>query len=323
MTYSHRKRGRCALPRSQAYRSIAPIPNGELRLTTIAVTGATGKLGHTTLQFLLARGLPPETVRPIVRDLAKARDLVDSRFDVAYGNYTDAALLEAAFSGIDKLLFISTSALGEERMLHHRNVVNAAKGAGVKHIIYTSVVKPQAEAFFAASPGHFDTEALIRESGVPYTFFRNNLYLDIVPFLFSGALATGILTHSGGAGRIGFVAREDIAEGLARVLTSDGHLNREYPITVSRECYGLSEIAKELGDAAGRRITFNPVSPDEFKRSLEQAGLPLPVVAMSVGLGDAIRAGEFDLSFPALAELLGRAPISLKDFLAKALAVSP
>ncbi len=102
-------------------------------------------------------------------------------------------------------------------------------------------------ACFAASPGHFHTEVLIRESGIPHTFFRNNLYLDIVPFLFGGALATGTLAHSGGEGRIGFVAREDIAEALAFVLTSDGHVNRDYPITVSRECYGLPEIAAELG----------------------------------------------------------------------------
>jgi NAD(P)H dehydrogenase (quinone) len=292
-------------------------------VTTIAITGATGKLGRATLQYLLARGLAPESIRPIVRDLAKARDLVDSKFDVAYGNYTDAALLEAAFSGVDKLLFISTSALGEERMLHHRNVVNAARGAGVEHIIYTSVVKPAAVACFAASPGHFHTEVLIRDSGIAHTFFRNNLYLDIVPFLFGGALATGTLVHSGGEGRIGFIAREDIAEALAGVLTSEGHVNREYPITVSRECYGLAEIAAELGRASGKDSQYKPVSPSEFRQSLERASLPPPVVAMSVALGDAVRAGEFDLSHPALATLLGRPPISLKDFLAKTLRTGP
>ncbi|HTB64686.1 MAG TPA: SDR family oxidoreductase [Steroidobacteraceae bacterium] len=288
-------------------------------MTIIAVTGATGKLGRATLQFLLARGVAAETVRPIVRDLAKAHDLVDRKFDVAYGNYTDAALLEAAFSGIDKLLFISTSVLGEERMLHHCNVVKAAKGAGVKHIIYTSVIKPSAEAHFAASPGHFHTEALIRDSGIAHTFFRNNLYLDIVPFLFGSALATGTLTHCGGDGRIGFIAREDIADALAAVLTSEGHANREYPITVSRKCYGLPEIAVELGTATGKTIQYQPVNPDEFRAALERAALPAAAVAMSVALGEAVHAGEFDLSHPALEQLLGRPPLSLKDYLAKTL----
>ncbi len=176
---------------------------------------------------------------------------------------------------------------------------------------------PSAQAHFAASPGHFHTEALIRDSGIAYTFFRNNLYLDIVPFLFGSALGTGTLTHCGGDGRIGFIARGDIAEALAAVLTSEGHVQREYPITVSRQCYGLSEIATELGNATGKPIRYQPVTTDEFRAALAAAALPPPVVAMSVALGEAVRAGEFDLSHPELETLLGRPPISLKDFLGK------
>ena len=110
-----------------------------------------------------------------------------------------------------------------------------------------------------------------------------------------------------------------LAEALARVLTSEGHLNHDYPITVSRECYGLREIATELGRASGKTIHYQPVSSDEFCLALEQASLPPPVVAMQVALGDAVRAGEFDLSYPVFEQLLGRAPISLRDFLAKTL----
>jgi NAD(P)H dehydrogenase (quinone) len=158
---------------------------------------------------------------------------------------------------------------------------------------------------------------LIRESGIPYTIFRNNLYLDIVPFVFAAALPTGTLTHSGGNGRIGFVARADIAEGLATVLTTEGHLNHEYPITVSRPCYDLVEVAAELGRATGKTIQYPSVTTEEFRRLLEQASLPPPAVAMAVGLGEAVRADEFDLSAPVFEKLLGRALLSLRNFLAK------
>ncbi len=287
-------------------------------MTTIAITGASGKLGRATVQCLLKRQAPPASLVAVVRDPAKVSDLAAQNLQVRHGDYTDPASLEKAFGGIDKLLFISTSALGEERMLHHRNVVAAAKRAGVGHVLYTSVIKPSADAKFAASPGHFHTEALIRESGIAHTFFRNNLYLDIVPFLFAGAVETGTLTHSGGSGRIGFVARDDIAEALAIALTSPTPLRDAYAITPSRPCYGLAEVAAALGKAAGKTVQYNSVSPDEFRAVLEGRGVPPAGVAMAVALGDAIRAGEFDESSPDLERLLGRAPVALEAFLARA-----
>ena len=107
----------------------------------------------------------------IVRDAAKVQYLASQGFLIRQGDYTDAASLLKSLRGVKKLLFVSTSALGEERMRHHRNVVDAARAAAVRHVIYTSVVKPTATALFAATPGHFQTEKLIRESGIPYTFF--------------------------------------------------------------------------------------------------------------------------------------------------------
>ncbi len=285
-------------------------------MTSIAITGASGKLGRATLQFLASRNVSSANVFPVIRDVAKGSDLAARGFQVRRGDYTDPASLEAAFKGIDRLLFISTSALGEERMLHHRNVVAAARRAGVGHIVYTSVIKPSPTAKFAASPGHFHTEVLIRESGMPYTFFRNNLYLDIIPFLFGSALQTGVLTHCAGAGRIGFIAREDIAQALAAALTS-APLNPIYAITVSGPAYSLDEVADALGKSAGKTVRYQSVSPDEFRRVLEGAGVPPAGVAMAVALGEAANAGEFDASAPDLEQLLGRPPASLEAFLAK------
>jgi len=286
----------------------------------IAVTGASGKLGRATITFLLDRNVSAFGIVALARDPAKIADLSGGGVQVRRGDYTDPASLESAFRGVDQLLFISTSALGEERMLHHRNVVSAARAAGVGHIVYTSVIKPSANAKFAASPGHFHTEALIRESRIPYTFFRNNLYLDIIPFMFGSALETGTLTYAAGAGRIGFIARDDIAEALATVLTEGEHANREYPITVSSTPYGMAEIARALGKAAGKTVSYADVAPEAFRKTLEARGLPPPAVSMSLAMAEAIRAGEFDSASPALERFLGRPPLGLEPFLRKALA---
>jgi NAD(P)H dehydrogenase (quinone) len=288
-------------------------------MAVIAVTGASGKLGGATIRHLLKHKVAPDSIVAVVRDAAKVADLAGQGVQVRRGDYTDATMLGDAFRGVDKLAFISTSALGDERMLHHRNVVEAARAAGVRHIFYTSVIKPAANALFAASPGHFNTETLIRQSGLTYTFFRNNLYLDLIPLVFAEAVQTGSLVHNGGQARIGFVAREDIACGLAAVLAQGDHANREYPITAVAP-YGLAEVATALSKATGRNVTYTPVSSDEFRKRLEGKGLPAPVVGMTVALGDAIRAGEFDAGSDQLGRLMGRAPMTLETFVSKAFA---
>ena len=288
-------------------------------MAVVGVTGASGKLGGATIRFLLQRKVAPTSIVAVVRDPAKVAALAAQGIQVRRGDYTDTPSLESAFRGVEKLVFISSTALGDERMLHHRNVVSAARGADIGHIVYTSVIKPAANAVFAAAPGHFQTEALIRETRIPYTFFRNNLYLDLVPFVFAEALQTGSLVHNGGQGRIGFVAREDIGEALAAVLAPGDHADREYPITAISP-YSLDAVASALGNVSGKKVTYTPVSSDEFRKALEAKGLPPPAVSMTVGLGEAIRAGEFDAGSMQLERLLGRPPVTLEGFLRQALA---
>jgi NAD(P)H dehydrogenase (quinone) len=284
-------------------------------MTTIAVTGASGHLGRATVQFLTKRKVPAASIVLVVRDPSKVQDLAAQGFQVRQGDYTDAASLLRAFRGVDKLLFISTSALGEERMRHHRAVVDAARTAAVKHVIYTSVVKPAAAALFAATPGHFQTEALIRESGLSHTFFRNNLYMDLIPLLYGGAVDSGVLMSCAGEGRIGFVARADIAEALAAALTTSSPLKSEYDITTSRRAYTLAEVAAALGKARGKTIKYVSVPAEEFGRTLQGFGLPPEMVGFSVALGEAMRAGEFDVVSNDLQGLLGRPPVELDGFL--------
>jgi len=287
-------------------------------MSKIAVTGASGKLGSATIAYLLERRVAPGNIVAVVRDPARVTTLSARGIQVRRGDYTDPASLELALQGVRRLAFISTSALGDERMLHHRNVVNAARSAGVGHIFYTSVIKPAAVAKFAASPGHFHTEALIRDSGIPHSFLRNNLYLDLIPLMFGAALATGTLLNNAGEGRIGFVARGDIAAALAALLSSPERPKPSYDIT-AKAPYNLAEVAQALGKAAGKGVTYKPLSTADFRQALTTAGLPPPVIEMSVALGEAVRAGEFDAGSGDLQALLGRAPLDLDGFLADAL----
>jgi NAD(P)H dehydrogenase (quinone) len=287
----------------------------ENSMTTIALTGASGNLGRVTLQFLAKRGVPFADTVLIARDVAKVKDLASQGYQVRQGDYTDLPSLEKAFRGIDKLLFISTSALGEERMRQHRNVVAAARAASVGHIVYTSIIKPAPTAVFAATPGHFQTEALIHESGIAHSFFRNNLYMELIPLVFGGALQSGVLMSCAGEGRVGFVARTDIAEALAAVLASTAPLKSSYDVTTSREAYGLADVAAALGTAKGTKVTYVRASAERFRRTLTGFGLPAEVVELSVALGEAMRLGEFDASSSDLATLLGRAPTDLQTFL--------
>jgi len=283
-------------------------------MTRIAVTGASGKLGAATLNFLLESGVPPRDLTAVVRDPGKASALAQRGIQVRRADYTDATSLENAFRGIQRLAFISTSALGEERMLQHRHVVNAARTARVAHIFYTSVIKPAADAKFAASPGHFHTEELIRASGIPHTLFRNNLYMDLVPLMFGGAQATGKLAHNGGAGRVGFVARQDVAEALATSLSLDQQEGRTYAITAPTP-YSLADVAAALARASMKSISYDPLTSEDFRKLLQAIPLPPPVVEMSVALGEAIRAGEFDAGSDDVEQLMGRAPLTLDALL--------
>lgn len=285
----------------------------------IAVTGASGKLGGATIKYLLEREVPGGDIVAVARDPAKlkVRGVVVRR-----GDYADARALESAFKGVEKLLFISSPVISEERTLQHRNVVNAARAAGIRHIVYTSIVKPAADAIFAATPGHFETEAMVRESGIPHTIFRNNLYMDLIPLMFGDAIASGKIIHNANAGRIGFVARQDIAAALAAVLTSRNHRGKVYDISAPSP-YSLGDVAAALGKASRRAVTYQPVRSDEFRKTLEVKGVPARIIDLSVALGDAVRAGEFDVAATDLGRLMGRPAETLESFLRRALAPAP
>ncbi|OUJ72877.1 SDR family oxidoreductase [Hymenobacter crusticola] len=282
----------------------------------LAITGATGHLGRATINALLPKTAADQIVA-LVRDPQKAADLSQQGVQVRQGDYSDLASLEAAFQGVDTVLLISGDDLAN-RAQQHKNVIDAAKQAGVKHVIYTSVVKPSRESHFPASPSHVDTEEYLVASGLTYTLFRNALYLDFVPMIIGQeAVPSGKIYSAAGDGKTSYALRNDIAEALANVLTSSGHENQTYDISLGT-AYSIQDIATALSEVTGKTIEYVPISGDDMAASMRQHHVPEPIVSMMVGMTEAMKQNEFNEPSPTLEKLLGHKPTDLKPFLTSA-----
>ncbi|MFN3847928.1 MAG: SDR family oxidoreductase [Spirosomataceae bacterium] len=280
----------------------------------ILVTGATGQLGGIVVENLLKKVAANE-IAVLVRDENKAADLKAKGIDVRVGSYQDKASLATALQGIDKVLLISSNDFND-RIGQHKNVVDAAKSAGTKHIVYTGVTLNGIEN----SPikpllgDHFETEDYIKASGLTYTFLRNGLYQEVIP-LFAGAnvLETGIFFASGD-GKVAFVSRADLAEAAANVLTTEGHENKVYHLTGSAAS-SFADVANELSAISGKSVGFVSPESDAFEAALKQFGLPDGIVIMSVLFAASIKHNDFDTVYADLETILGRKPTDLKTFL--------
>lgn len=282
----------------------------------ILITGASGNFGKATIDFLLKKGIAANTISALVRDEAKGADLKAKGINIKTGDYDNYQSLVAAFKDIDKLVLVSGSDI-VNRGKQQENVVKAAKEAGVKHILYTSFErKNETEtspiAFLAKS--HIDTDNAIKASGLKYTIFRNNLYLDVLPmFLGEQVLETGIFFPAGET-KSAFALRSDLAEATANVLTTEGHENKEYAMN-NVENYSFEDVADILSKITNKKIDY--INPDAavYTDALSKAGVPAEYIGMFAGFAEAIKQGEFNSSKTDLENLLGRKPTSLEAFL--------
>ncbi|UII34609.1 SDR family oxidoreductase [Fulvivirga ulvae] len=280
----------------------------------ILITGASGHLGGLIIENLL-KTVPASQIAAMVRNAEKAGDLKAKGVDVRVGDYHDPASMEAAFKGVDKLLLISSSDFNE-RLQQHKNAVDAAKKAGVKHIFYTGVAMKDINA----SPlkpllaDHFQTEDYIRENGFTYTFLRNTLYFEVTPmFMGEQVFDTGVYFPAGD-GKVAFATRADLAEATALLLTGEGVENKAFKLTGS-EAVSFADIARELSALSGKEVAYISPDPKEFEATLKQFGLPEGIVQMSVLFAAGMKNNDFESTEDTLEEILGRKPETLSGFL--------
>lgn len=275
----------------------------------IAITGATGHLGQLTVTELL-KTVPASHLVAIVRNPAKAEALAQQGVTVRHAEYGDKAALTAALEGIDKLLLISSSEVGQ-RAIQHRNVIDAAKAAGVKFIAYTSLLHADRSPL-GLHVEHVETEQYLAASGIPYALLRNGWYSENYLASAPAALAHGVFIGSAGEGKIASATRADYAAAAAKVISSEGHAGKVYELA-GDEAWTLSELAAALSKQSGKPVVYQNLSEADFAQALKGAGLP---EAFANLLADsdvgAAKGGLFDDS-RTLSTLIGRPTTRIHD----------
>ncbi|HAT1621831.1 TPA: SDR family oxidoreductase [Raoultella planticola] len=277
----------------------------------IAITGATGQLGHLVLQNLLKTTAASQIVA-IVRNPAKAEALSQQGIVVRQADYTDEAALTAALQGVDKLLLISSSEVGQ-RTPQHRNVIHAARAAGVKFIAYTSLLHAD-KSPLGLHVEHVETEKMLADSGIAYALLRNGWYTENYLASVPPALEHGVFIGAAGDGKIAAATRADYAEAAARVIAEEGHAGKVYELA-GDEAWTLSELAAALSKQSGKNVVYQNLSEADFAAALKSVGLPAGLADMladsDVG---AAKGGLFDDS-RTLSALIGRPTTSLAESL--------
>lgn len=282
----------------------------------LLVTGATGHLGKATIEFLLKKGIPAGNIHALVRDETKAAELGKTGIHLKYGNYDDYASLVKAFIGIDKLLLVSGNDI-TGRLQQQINAVNAAKEAGVKHILYTSFIRKnetETSPISFVAQSHIVTEKHILSSGLNYTILKNGIYTDMLPVFFGEkALETGIYFPAG-EGRAAYATRSNMAEVAANILAGEGHENKIYTIANTGN-YSIRDAAQTLTELTGKNITYTSPSFETYVETATGAGMPAEYANMFAAFAEAIRQEEFESKETDMERLLGRQPDTLKDYL--------
>jgi uncharacterized protein YbjT (DUF2867 family) len=274
-------------------------------LPDLAVTGSTGGLGGLVARQLAAAG---SAQRLLVRDAGRAPELENA--PPAVCSYADSSAARQALEGV-KVLFMVSASETEDRVQEHYAFVDAAAEAGVQHVVYTSFYGASPEATFTLARDHYATEQRIQDSGMDYTFLRNNFYMDFLPLL---AGEDGVIRGPAGDGVFSAVAREDVARCAVAVLRDPAiHKGKTYNLTGPEELT-MAQAARILTKETGRTIAYHPETVEEAYASRAPYGAPRWQVDAWVSTYTAMARREMAGISPDIHGLTGQDPLSLTEF---------
>jgi len=282
---------------------------------TIAITGATGALGRLVINQLNDK-VPAADLVALVRSPAKASDLGVSAREA---DYSKPETLDRALAGVNTLLLISSSEVGQRAVQHH-NLIAAAKNQGVKRIVYTSLLHADTSALSLANE-HWETEAELKASGLLFTILRHGWYTENYTASVPSAVTSGALLGSADGGRISSAARVDYAEAAVAVLTSEGHDGKTYELA-GDNAYTLSDLAAEISRQTGSDIPYRDLRETEYAAALASFGLPETAARAYASFDVAAAQGALFDDGRQLSQLIGRPTTPLAVSVAEALDIS-
>ncbi|HET8697799.1 MAG TPA: NAD(P)H-binding protein [Gammaproteobacteria bacterium] len=281
----------------------------------IAISGASGQLGRLAAERVLREHDPADVILA-TRNPAVLGEFAARGADVRRSDFDDPASLRAAFAGAERLLLISATDL-QRRVAQHQAAIDAAKQAGVRHVIYTSGSKPAPPNPAAVAPSHHATEQALAASGLAYTVLRNSLYAEYQVAEARRAIDTGLLVHNRGAGRVAYVARDDCAAAAAAVLLQGGHEGEAYDVT-GAELFHAAALAALYADLGGRPVAERAIDDAAVVAGLGGSSTDGHLrygAELLASFGKAIREGYLDVRSGAVAKLTGRPPRTLREVL--------
>ncbi len=275
---------------------------------SIVVTGATGQLGRHVIAALLERGVPAGQIVAAGRSVEKLADFAERGVRVQPMDYADAGSVAAALKGASKVLLISGSEVGQ-RVEQHRTVIDAAKAEGVELLAYTSIANADTTSMKLADE-HKATEALLRESGVPFVLLRNGWYLENYTEQLPGTLAQGAVAGSAGEGKVSGAARADYAHAAASVLVAEDQAGKVYELG-GDHAFSMADLAAEISAATGQAITYNDLPAQEYVGVLTGVGVPGAFAEILADSDLGIARGDLLVSSGDLRRLIGRPTTTL------------
>jgi NAD(P)H dehydrogenase (quinone) len=281
--------------------------------TMIVITGATGQLGRQVITALLKK-IPANKIVAAVRNIEKAHELAALGVTVRFADYNQPAVWDAALEGAEKVLLISSNEVGQ-RVQQHQAVIDAARRAGVKQLVYTSLLHADTSTLGLAAENKA-TETVIDASGLPFTILRNGWYIENYAMAAAQAISQGAVYGCAGNGRISSASRNDYAEAAAEVLTSENHINKVYELA-GDYAFTMNEFAATLEHLHGKPIKYVNLTEEAYKNALVGVGMPELFAALFANADTGIANGQLFEAGKQLSQLIGRPTQTLESVISR------